>query len=146
MIKISTYWKCHKNWWKIFQLTNRKFWSINIYFYKKNHQNWWHFTHWKCHQNWWKLNDLKNRKFRWINIYFFKKITKIADILLIENFTKIGEKSFTKKSENFSESIKFSVKKSPKLVTVFPTKKSSKLVKNHSPKKVKILVNHYKFL
>ena len=71
-----------------------------------------------------------------------KKITKIADIFVIENFTKIGEKSFTKKSENFSESIKFSVKKSPKLVTVFPTKNSPKLVKNHSPKKVKILVNH----
>ena len=76
------------------------------------------------------------------NWYFEKKITKIGDIILIENFTKIGEKSFTKKSEHFSESIKFSVKKSPKLVTVFPTKNSPNLVKNHSQKKVKILVNH----
>ena len=76
-------------------------------------------------------------------LIFRKKITKIGEILFIENDPqKIGEKSFTKKSDNFSESIKFSVKKSPKLVTVFPTKKSSKLVKNHSPKKVKILVNH----
>ena len=63
----------------------------------------------------------------------------------IENFSEsidISGKKITKKSEHFSESIKFSVKKSPKLVTVFPTKNSPKLVKNHSPKKVKILVNH----
>ena len=85
----------------------------------------------------WKIENFGESTYNSI-----KKITKIADILLIENFTKIGEKSFTKKSENFSESIKFSVKKSPKLVTVFPTKNSPKLVKNHSPKKVKILVNH----
>ena len=75
-------------------------------------------------------------------ITVFKKITKIADILLIENFTKIGEKSFTKKSENFSESIKFSIKKSPKLAKIYSLKISPKLVKNYSPKKVKILVNH----
>ena len=48
--------------------------------------------------------------------HFYKKITKIGHNLLTGNVTKIGEKSFTKKSENFSESIKLSVKKSPKLV------------------------------
>ena len=49
---------------------------------------------------------------------FLKKITIIGDILLTGNVTKIGEKSFTKKSENFSESIKFSIKKSPKLAKI----------------------------
>ena len=135
-LKMST-----KNWWKIIHKKSENFsepTKISI----KNHQNWWHFTDWKCHQNWRKLIHLKNRNFQWINKYFYKKITKIGDILLIENFTKIGEKSFPKKSENFSESMKFSVKNSPKLVTVFPTKNSPKLVKNHSPKRVKILANH----
>ena len=42
-------------------------------------------------------------EFSRINKNFYKKITKIGDNLLIENVTKIGEKSFTKKSENFSE-------------------------------------------
>ena len=35
-----------------------------------------------------------------------KILVKIGDILLIENVTKIGEKSFTKKGENFRESTK----------------------------------------
>ena len=139
MVNIS-HWKWPpKNWWKIIHKKSENFSEPTKNLSKRSPKL---VTHWKCFQNWWKLNDLKNRKFRRIKIYFFKKITKIADILLIENFIKIGEILFTKKSENFSESIKFSVKKSPKLVTVFPTKKSSKLVKNHSPKKVKILVNH----
>ena len=47
-----------------------------------------------------------------------KKITKIGDNLLTGNVTKIGEKSFTKKSEKFSESLKFSIKKSPKLAKI----------------------------
>ena len=103
------------------------------------HQFWWKFWWFEeigeflCDEN---VTNSVNQQI------FLKKITKIGDILLTGNVTKIGEKSFTKKSENFSESIKFSVKKSPKLVTVFPTKNSPKLVKNHSPKKVKILVNH----
>ena len=60
---------------------------------------------------------------------------------------KIGEKSFTKQIENFSESIDISRKKSPKLVKFYSLKMTpKKLVKNHSPKKVKILVNQHKFL
>ena len=44
-------------------------------------------------------------------LIFRKKITKIGEILPIENDPqKIGEKSFTKKSENFSESQKMSIK------------------------------------
>ena len=75
-------------------------------------------------------------------LIFRKKITKIGEILFIENDPqKIGEKSFTKKSENFSEPTQIFIKKSPKLVTFYSLKISPKLVKNHSPKKVKILVN-----
>ena len=58
-------------------------------------------------------------------------------ILLTGNVTKIGEKSFTKKSENFSESVKFSIKKSQKIVTFYSLKNLPKLVKNYSPKKVR---------
>ena len=83
-----------------------------------------------------KVKSLVNQQ------HFYKKITKIGDNLLTGNVTKIGEKSFTKKSENFSESVKFSTKKSPKLVTFYSMKISPKLVTNSSPKKVKILVNH----
>jgi glutaredoxin 2 len=53
-----------------------------------------------------------------INKIFYKKVTKIGDILLNENFTKIGEKLFTKKRENFSESLKISIKTSPKLAKI----------------------------
>ena len=45
-------------------------------------------------------------------------VTKIGDIILNENLTKLGEKSFTKKSENFSESLKISIKKSQKLAKI----------------------------
>ena len=52
-------------------------------------------------------------------LIFQKKITKIGEILFIENDPqKIGENSFTKKSENFSESLKISIKKSPKLAKI----------------------------
>ena len=52
-------------------------------------------------------------------LIFRKKITKIGEILFIENDPqKNGEKSFTKKSENFSESQKISIKKSPKLAKI----------------------------
>ena len=42
----------------------------------------------------------------------------MGDILLNENLTKIGEKLFTKKGEHFSESLKNSIKKSPKLAKI----------------------------
>ena len=45
-----------------------------------------------------------------INKNFYKKIAKIGDNFLTGNVTKIGEKSFTKKIENFSESTKMSIK------------------------------------
>ena len=49
---------------------------------------------------------------------------------------KIGEKSFTKQIENFSESIDILEKKSPKFVKFYSLKMTPrKLVKNHSPKK-----------
>ena len=49
---------------------------------------------------------------------------------------KIGEKSFTKQIENFSESIDISKKTSPKLMKIHSLKMTpQKLVKNHSPKK-----------
>ena len=49
---------------------------------------------------------------------------------------KIGEKSFTKQIESFSELIDISKKKSPKLVKIYSLKMTpQKLVKNHSPKK-----------
>ena len=76
-----------------------------------------------------------------------KKITKIGEIFFIENDPqKIGEKSFTKKSENFSESTTISIKKSPKSVTFYSLQMSPKFVKIHSPKKVNILVTQQKFL
>ena len=56
---------------------------------------------------------------------------------LLKMSQKIGEKSFTKQIENFSESIDIS-KKSPKLVKIYSLKMTpQKLVKNHSPKKWK---------
>ena len=54
---------------------------------------------------------------------------------------KLVKNKSPKKGENFSESTKISIKKSPRLVTIYSLEMSPKLVKNHSPKKVKILVN-----
>ena len=82
---------------------------------------------------------LFTKKKEYFSDFFCKKIVTFYS-------PKLVKKSFTKKSENFSESVKFSIKKSPKLVTFYSMKISQKLVTNSSSKKVKILVNHKNFL
>ena len=57
-----------------------------------------------------KYNSPKKVKFLVNQQKCLQKITKIVDILLVENVTKIGENSFTKKGEHYSESTKISIK------------------------------------
>ena len=64
----------------------------------------------------------------------------------LKNSPNLVKNHLPKKGENFSESTKISIKKSPKLVTIYSLKMSPKLVNNKSPKKVKILVNQQNFL
>ena len=60
-----------------------------------------------------------------------KKITKIGEILFIENYPqKIGEKSFTKKSENFSEPTQIFIKKITKIGDILLIENVSKIGEN----------------
>ena len=64
-------------------------------------------------------------------LIFRKKITKIGEILFIENDPqKIGEKSFTKKSENFSEPTQIFIKEITKIGDILLIENVSKIGEN----------------